>query len=40
MKKRIITMVLCLAFVFLIGGELILNSFTIKASSETVTIAT
>ena len=37
MKKRIITMVLCLAFVFLIGGELILNSFTIKASAETVT---
>ena len=36
MKKRIITMVLCLAFVFLIGGELILNSFTIKASAETI----
>ena len=37
MKKRIITMVLCLAFAFLIGGELILNSFTIKASAETIT---
>ncbi|MBE6645534.1 MAG: hypothetical protein E7612_09220 [Ruminococcaceae bacterium] len=36
-KKRIITLALCFALVFLIGGELVFNAFTVKASAETVT---
>lgn len=36
MKKRIFTLIICFALAFVIGGEMLLNAFSIKASAETV----
>lgn len=36
MKKRIFTLIICFALAFVIGGEMLLHAFSIKASAETV----
>ena len=35
MKKRILTLILCLALAFIIGGEMLLSAFSLSVSAET-----